>query len=90
MDKTQIEDRAASVTGEMKAAVGTFANDARAQVEGLASQATDTAEQVYGQVRNQVRGAATTAAAAVEKQPFLAVMAVGLIGGVVGFLLARR
>ena len=90
MDKTNIEDPAASVAGEIEANVGTLAGDARTRVEGLASQAAETAEQVYGQARDQVRGAATAAATYVEKQPLVALAAVGLICGVVGFLLARR
>jgi len=90
MDKTYVEEPAARMAGEIKAAVGTIAGDARTQMEGLASQATETAEHVYGQVRDQVRGAATAAAASVEKQPLVALAAVGLFCGVVGFLLARR
>jgi uncharacterized protein YjbJ (UPF0337 family) len=90
MNKTHIEDLAASMVGEIKAAVGNLAGDARTQVEGLASQASETAEHVYGQVREQVRGASTAAATSVERQPLVALAAVGLICGVVGFLLARR
>ena len=90
MDKTHIEDPAASMAGEIKAAVDTRTGDARTQVEGLASQATETAEHVYGQARDQVRGAATAAATYVERQPLVALAAVGLICGVVGFLMARR
>ena len=90
MDKPCIEDPAASMAGEIKAAVGTLAGDARTRVEGLASQATETAERVYGEVRDQVRGAATATATSVERQPLVALAAVGLMCGVVGFLLARR
>jgi uncharacterized protein YjbJ (UPF0337 family) len=90
MDKTQFEDPAARMAGEIKATFDTIAGDAKAQVEGLASQATETAEHVYGQVRDQVRGAATAAATSVERQPFVALAAIGLICGVVGYLLARR
>ena len=90
MNKTHIEDAAASMADEIKATVGTIASDARTQMEDLASQATGTAEQVYGQARDQVRGAATAAATYVERQPLVALMATGLICGVAGFLLARR
>jgi uncharacterized protein YjbJ (UPF0337 family) len=62
MDKTHIEDPAASMAGGIRAAVGTLAGDARTQAEELASQAAETAEHVYGQVRDQVRGAGTAAA----------------------------
>ena len=90
MDKTNIEDQAASMAGDIKATVGGLAGDARTRVEELASQATETAERVYDQVQDQVRGAGMAAATTVEKQPLAALMAVGLICGVVGFLLARR
>jgi uncharacterized protein YjbJ (UPF0337 family) len=90
MDRTDIEDRAASMAGDIKATVDGLAGDARTRVEELASQATATADHVYGQVRDQVREAATAASTTVEKQPLVALMAAGLICGVVGFLLARR
>ena len=90
MDKTDTEDRAARMAGEIKTTVGGLADDARSRVEELANQATETAEHVYGQARDQVREAATAAVATVEKQPLAALAAVGLICGVVGFLLARR
>ena len=90
MNKTHIEDSAASMAGGIAAAAGAIAGDARTQMEDLASQATETAEQVYGQARDQVRGAATAAATYVERQPLVALMATGLICGVAGFLLARR
>jgi uncharacterized protein YjbJ (UPF0337 family) len=89
MDKAIIEDQAASVAGDIKATVGGLACDASTRVEELASQAAATAERVYDRVQDEVRGAATAAATTVEKQPLVALMAVGLICGVVGFLLAR-
>ena len=90
MDRSSIEDRAATLAGETVAAVGALAGDARTQVEELASQATATAEQVYDQARDQVRGAATAVATSVERQPFIALLAVGLVCGTLGFLLGRR
>jgi uncharacterized protein YjbJ (UPF0337 family) len=90
MDKAHIEDQAASIAGEIKTTVGNLADDARSRMDDLANQATETADHVYRQVRDQVREAATTAATSVERQPLIALAAVGLICGVVGFLLARR
>jgi uncharacterized protein YjbJ (UPF0337 family) len=89
MDKFDIEDRAASVAGQAEAAVGALADDVKSQVEGLATQATATAER-YGQARDQVREAAATVATSVEQQPLIALLAVGLICAAVGFLLGRR
>lgn len=90
MDKTRIEDWAASIAGETGASVGALAGDAKAQVEELASQATAAAGHAYGQARDQVRGAAATVATSVEQQPLIALLAVGLICGAVGFLLGRH
>ena len=86
MDKAHIQDQAARMAGDVKAAVGSLADDARFRTEELASQATGTADHAY----RQVRAAATAAATSVERQPFIALAAVGLACGVVGFLLARR
>lgn len=90
MDKAHVENPAASMAGEIKATVGNLVDDARSRIDDLASQATETADHVYHQVRDQVRGAATAAATSVERQPLIALVAVGFICGIVGFLLARR
>ena len=58
MNKSYIEDHAASLVGRTEAAVGAFARDTKSHAEGLATQATATAEHTYGQARDQVRGAA--------------------------------
>ena len=90
MDKTPIEDWAAGVAGETRAAVGALAGNAKTRVEGLANQATAAAGQTYGQARDQVRGVAATFATSVERQPVIALLAVGFICGTTGFLLGRR
>jgi len=90
MNRSDIEDRAANLAGRAEAAVGALADDVKSQVEGLATQATATAERAYGQARDQVRGATTTVATSIEQQPLIALLAVGLICGAVGFLLGRR
>jgi uncharacterized protein YjbJ (UPF0337 family) len=90
MNRSDIEDRAANLAGRAESAVGALADDVRSQVEGLATQATATAERAYGQARDQVRGAVTTVATSIEQQPLIALLAVGLICGAVGFLLGRR
>ena len=86
MNKAHIQEQAASMAGEINATVGDLADDARSRMDELASQATETVDHVY----RQVRVAATAAATSVERQPLIVLAAVGLICGVVGFLLARR
>ena len=90
MDKADIKEHAQGLVGRAEAAAGFIADDVKSQVEGLATQATPTAERAYGQARDQVRGAAATVATSVEQQPLIALLAVGLICGTVGFLLGRR
>ena len=90
MDKHRIQDRVANVAGEIESAVGALAGDAKAQMEELASQATATAERAYGEARHQVRGAAAAATDSVQQQPLVTLLAVGLVCGAVGFLLARH
>ena len=89
MDKSNIEDRAEGLVDRAQAAAGSLADDVKSQVEG-STQATATAERAYGHARDQVRGAAATVATSVEQQPLIALLAVGLICGTVGFLLGRR
>ena len=90
MDKYPIQDRAANVAGDIESSVGALAGDAKAQMEELASQATATAERAYGEARHQVRGAAAAVTDSVQQQPLVTLLAVGLVCGAVGFLLARR
>jgi uncharacterized protein YjbJ (UPF0337 family) len=90
MDNIRFENNAANVAADTVAAAGTLAADAMTQVEGLAAQTAATAGQVYGQARDQVRGAATAIARSVERQPTIGLLAVGLVCGALGFLLARR
>jgi uncharacterized protein YjbJ (UPF0337 family) len=90
MNECAIDDRAASFAGRTEAAIGSLADDVKTQVEGLASQATATAERAYGQAREEVRGAAAAVATSVEQQPIMALLVVGFICGIVGYLLARR
>ena len=90
MDNNSFENKSAGAVADSMAAVGGVAADARTRVEGLAIQTDATVRQVYGQARDQVRGAATAVASSVERQPTTALLAVGLFFGALGFLLARR
>ena len=89
MDNAHIEDRAPRAADTV-AAVSSLAGDAKAQVEEMANQAAAAVGEAYGQARDQVRGAAAAVATSIERQPGIALLAVGLICGAIGFLLARR
>ncbi len=90
MDNNSFEDKATSVAADSMAAVGALAADAKVRIEGLATQTASTAGQVYGQARDQVRGAASAVADSAERQPMIALLAIGLFCGALGYLLARR
>jgi ElaB/YqjD/DUF883 family membrane-anchored ribosome-binding protein len=90
MDNALGEDHAANLADGTKASASVFADDAKTQVEELAGQATVAAQHAYGQARDQVREAATVVAGSVEQQPLIALLIAGFVGGVLGFLLARR
>ncbi len=90
MDNSDIKNPAEGLVGRAEAAVASLADDVKSQLEGVATQATATAEHAYGQARDQARGAAATVSTAIEQQPLIALLAVGLIFGTVGFLLGRR
>jgi uncharacterized protein YjbJ (UPF0337 family) len=65
------------MAGEVEATVGHLADDARSRLDEFAGQASETAKDAYRQVRDQVRGVATSAATSVERQPLIALAAVG-------------
>jgi len=90
VNKSDIEDRAEGLVARAEAAADSLADDVKSHVEGLATQATATAERAYGQARDRVRGAAATVATSVEQQPLVTLLTVGVICGVVGYLLGRR
>ena len=90
MNKTNGENNITNGAAETVAAVSAFADDAKTQAEDLVNRASAAVGQTYGQARAQVRGAAAAAARTVEQQPGIALLAVGLFCGALGYLLARR
>ena len=90
MSKTHIKDDAASVADRAASAVGTFADDAKSQVEGFVSKATGAAEQAYDHARGHLRGATAAVTTSVERQPLAAMVVGGFVCAMVGYLLARR
>ena len=90
MDNTRFDDRVAKIAADTVEAVGAIAGDARSQAEETAGQTVAAARQAYGHARDQARGATAAVAASADQHPGIALLAVGLICGAFGFLLARR
>lgn len=86
MDRQSVEDSATDVAGRVKESVGSFADDAKGRVEGVARQAQDT----YAQVRDHVGDAASVINDSVQQQPLIALLVAGTLGCMLGLLLARR
>lgn len=96
MDENRISGTARNMGGKLQEGVGRVTGDTRTQAEGVANQVTGAAQDLYGQAREGISGAAETAgdtAASFEKllrntietQPYTAAaVALGL-----GWLLGR-
>jgi ElaB/YqjD/DUF883 family membrane-anchored ribosome-binding protein len=85
-----VDDHAANFVERIKSTAGNLADDAKSKVESLVSQATGAAEHAYGQARAQLRDATEGVTTSVEQQPVVAMIVVGFVGLLVGFLLGRH
>jgi len=86
MSKSDTKNHAANAASQAEAAIGSLADDIKAQVEELADKASTSVGQAYGIARRQVRGAATAVANQVEDRPLVVVLAVGLIAAALGYV----
>jgi uncharacterized protein YjbJ (UPF0337 family) len=96
MDENRVSGTAKNLGGKVEEGLGRVTGDAQKRTEGVINQAAGTAQDLYGQARDSVAGAADTAkdtAATLEKwfrhnietQPYTtAIVALGL-----GWLLGR-
>jgi uncharacterized protein YjbJ (UPF0337 family) len=96
MDENRVAGTVRNVGGKVEEGFGRATGNAKAQAEGLVNQAAGTAQDLYGQARDSVAGAADAAqdtAASLEKwlrrtvetQPYTtAMVAIGI-----GWLLGR-
>jgi uncharacterized protein YjbJ (UPF0337 family) len=96
MDENRVSGTVKNLEGKAEEGLGRVTGDAQKRTEGVINQAAGTAQDLYGQARDSVAGAADTAkdtAAALEKwfrhnietQPYTtAIVALGL-----GWLLGR-
>jgi uncharacterized protein YjbJ (UPF0337 family) len=72
-----------NVGGKMQDAVGGLKGDTSTQVRGKLNQAAGSAQNVYGQVADEVKDSATD-------QPVVALVAAVSVGVILGFFLDRR
>jgi len=85
-----IRASAATLADRAEAAISDLADEVKARVDDLANRASPAVEKAYGEARRQMRGAASMVASSVEDRPLVALVAVGLVCGALGFMLAGR
>lgn len=89
MDENRVAGTARNLGGKVEEGFGRVTGDTRSQVEGLATQAAGTAQDLYGQAADAARDTAVTfdkwLRNQIENQPYTtAVAAIGI-----GWLLGR-
>jgi ElaB/YqjD/DUF883 family membrane-anchored ribosome-binding protein len=90
MQEESMEDRASRLAGRAGARAEALAGEARDRAGDLARKAAPVAGHAYDEARDRARGAASALADTVEHQPLAVLLAVGLLGGALGFLLGRH
>ena len=83
VDENRLEGAARNIGGKLQDAVGGLTGDTSTQARGKANQAAGQAQDMYGQVVDEVRHFTSD-------QPASALLAALGVGVVLGFLLARR
>ncbi len=86
MNQDSMETRAANTA----AAAAAMAADVKRRAEEMSCGAATAVENAYGQVSAGVRRGADGVDLLVRRDPLMSVMAAGLAGAVVGWLLSRR
>ena len=82
MDENRIEGTAKDLGGKVQDAVGGLTGDGSVQARGKANQAAGQAQDVYGQVVDEVTSFA-------RDQPVAALLSAAGVGLVLGYLLRR-
>ncbi len=82
MDENRIEGTAKDVGGKIQDAVGGLTGDGSTQARGKANQAAGQAQDVYGQMVDEMTGFA-------KDQPVAALLSAAGVGIVLGYLLSK-
>ena len=82
MDENRIEGTAKDVGGKVQDAVGGLTGDGATQARGKANQASGQAQDMYGQMVDEMTGFA-------KDQPVAALLSAAGVGIVLGYLLSK-
>jgi len=90
VSEERIEGAFQNAAGKVQDAAGGLIGDSKTQVEGKAREAIGRVKDAYGDAADQAREAVAEAGRLVEEQPFTALVIIGLVGFLVGWLAHRR
>jgi uncharacterized protein YjbJ (UPF0337 family) len=90
MNKDQMEGAVREGVGALKEGAGKLVGDAKTRAEGIYDQAAGAAQRTYGQARDIAEEGAAVVQRQVETNPWSAVIAIGAIGFVLGWIARGR
>ncbi|WP_341992832.1 CsbD family protein [Azorhizobium sp. AG788] len=89
MNTDTMTGAANEVGGRVKEAAGALSGSASLKAEGLYDQAVGGTQRAFGEAKDVAQETGRAVSRKVEQQPLPAILTAGLIGFVVGFLIAR-
>jgi uncharacterized protein YjbJ (UPF0337 family) len=90
MNKDQVEGAMREGIGALKEGAGKLMGDAKTQASGLYDQAAGAAQRTYGQARDMAEEGAAVVQRQVETNPWSAVITIGALGFVLGWIARGR
>jgi uncharacterized protein YjbJ (UPF0337 family) len=90
VSEEHIESAFQNVAGKLQDAASGLIGDTKTQVEGKARGVAEKVQDAYGDAADQTHGAVAGVGRLVEQQPFTALVAIGLVAFLVGWLAHRR
>jgi uncharacterized protein YjbJ (UPF0337 family) len=90
MNRDQVEGTAREGVGMLKEGAGKLVGDAKTRASGVYDQAAGAAQRTYGQAKDMAEEGAALVQRQVEANPWSAVITIGTIGFVLGWIARGR
>ncbi len=90
MNRDQVEGTAREGVGMLKESAGKLVGDAKTRASGVYDQAAGAAQRTYGQAKDMAEEGAAMVQRQVETNPWSAVITIGTIGFVLGWIARGR
>ncbi len=89
MNEDKLSGAGNEIGGRVKEAAGALSGNASMKAEGMYDQAVGGAQRALGDAKDAAREGGRVVSRTVEEQPLSALLAAGLVGFVVGYLVSR-